>query len=97
MTGTRDQIVSLLVRAGLACIPGWLICGNFSASGNLWEKLTISFFFTMFASLMAAFAIGIQFTWSLRAEREKYRYRAPLSGADFVQRLTGGENSYIFY
>jgi hypothetical protein len=71
MTGTRDRIVSFLVKAGLACIPGRLVCGYLSAAGNLWEKLTITFLLAMFASLMVALTIGVQFTWSLRGEREK--------------------------
>jgi hypothetical protein len=92
MTGTRDRTVSFLVKAGIACIPGWLVCGYFSASGNVWEKLTIIFLLAMFASLAAAFAIAVHFTWSLRGERGKYRRRVPLSDDDFVRRLATGES-----
>jgi hypothetical protein len=87
MTGFRKRMAQGLVATTLLCAVGFMVCGSFSASGTVWERVCIVLVFVMLASMIGALGLVAATYLKFRRELVMYGGRPPLSDEEFTAML----------
>jgi hypothetical protein len=78
-----------LVATIVLCALAFMVCGSFSAAGNVWERVCIGLMITMLASMFGALALAAATYVGLRSEVRRHLRRPLLSDQEFAALLPG--------